>query len=802
MLLRKYQKGGQIKDQWGRPEGSTWYGFDPDKKQFTNKDQWGRTPTDTWYGFNPDSKRWTLGTKAQQDNRKNFIEDNNVTVPQPPPTPKTQAEAEEMMRTGVLKYENYEQRRLRNEREAKEREQARVQSLKDYDKRTSDPSYGWGLAPKDGESWRDFWAAEAAPLDAKFRFSQKDNFFDDFLNPGVWVGSMAKALGSAPKTAKETNSVLPYVTSVGAPLLSGALGGIGVKGTGQFVNNLVNPVAGMGVGNYTKAQLQAMILAQNLNKNVKKTVLNKAKPASATIPRVDVLDTHSTIGKHSDIKTQLPPEQYSVLLKKALSLRHARPIIRFKNLTPESYAHKNRDYTALGFKSMICSPGSECAKTANAVNNHLYKEVTGKKFDYNANAHNAWHMEDQMTKHGGQTLNSPLSALLGDRLLMGNNVSQATHVPGMIADPSIRHAGIYAGDYIVDGTRIPAVFESGRGNPLFLNPYGYNFTGENSVLKAVRPAQHNQEFFESLVDKNIRYAYRNKPSVYNIHSKNKQAQQYLDEMDKFRDEVKNTYDLTNDEFDQIKANLIGISAQETKLGATLGDNTLKKFKVRLQDTLNAYNLTQPIKTVKGTVGKTLNKLSETNKNLLPYPGSALLEKEAALLSASNDVPFTEALSTVRSKYQPKPKYYSNTSSPSKGPFRQKHPTATDQKLNTILGRKSPARDALGQMAENFNRVKKLYPTATPTQLMDLTTLMWNSPGKASNKELTDFFLFGIDNPDKTRFSFDYINKVNKHKNSLIEMPVNRGGLTPELRLHNVEGPEIYYKQGGLIKYKK
>jgi hypothetical protein len=62
----KYYQGGGETDSWGRKSDSPWYGFDPDKKQFTTKDQWGRSPGDEWYGFNPDNKTWTKGTKAQQ----------------------------------------------------------------------------------------------------------------------------------------------------------------------------------------------------------------------------------------------------------------------------------------------------------------------------------------------------------------------------------------------------------------------------------------------------------------------------------------------------------------------------------------------------------------------------------------------------------------------------------------------------------------------------------------------------------------------------------------------------------------
>lgn len=168
-----------------------------------------------------------------------------------PNVPTSRQEAEEMMRTGELKYETYEQRKARNEREAAARKAEREASLKAYEQRQANPEYSeWTGLP--GENFRDMLANEAASLDAKFRFSQEDNFFDDYLNPAVWIGSMAKGLGEAPKQAKETNSIMPYVTSIGAPLLGGALGSLGTKTTGQFVNNLVNPLAGVNIRNTPK----------------------------------------------------------------------------------------------------------------------------------------------------------------------------------------------------------------------------------------------------------------------------------------------------------------------------------------------------------------------------------------------------------------------------------------------------------------------------------------------------------------------------------------------------------------------
>jgi hypothetical protein len=161
--------------------------------------------------------------------------------------PKSMAEAEAMIQSGQLKIETIAQQQAREKREADARKKEREAALEAYEKRVNTPGYNaWTGLP--GESWRDMLAAEAAPLAATFRFSQGDNFIDDYINPAVWIGSMAQNLGESPQQAKETGSLLPYITSVGTPLLGGAMLGIGATNTGQFVNNMVNPVAGLGTG--------------------------------------------------------------------------------------------------------------------------------------------------------------------------------------------------------------------------------------------------------------------------------------------------------------------------------------------------------------------------------------------------------------------------------------------------------------------------------------------------------------------------------------------------------------------------
>jgi len=100
--------------------------------------------------------------------------------------------------------------------------------------------------PYTSENWREVLAKTTQATGDKFRVSNEPNFFDDYLNPAAMIGSMASNLGQAPQQAQQSDSYLPYVTAFGTPLAVGAVGGIGAKNTGQFVNNLANPLAGTG----------------------------------------------------------------------------------------------------------------------------------------------------------------------------------------------------------------------------------------------------------------------------------------------------------------------------------------------------------------------------------------------------------------------------------------------------------------------------------------------------------------------------------------------------------------------------
>jgi hypothetical protein len=92
-----------------------------------------------------------------------------------------------------------------------------------------------------------FTTARAENLGNAFRFFPEDanSFIDNYLNPFQMVGSMAGNLGRHFASDAGPLDLKALALDVAAPLVVGAIGGLGAKSTGQFVNNIFNPVAGL-----------------------------------------------------------------------------------------------------------------------------------------------------------------------------------------------------------------------------------------------------------------------------------------------------------------------------------------------------------------------------------------------------------------------------------------------------------------------------------------------------------------------------------------------------------------------------
>jgi hypothetical protein len=131
-------------------------------------------------------------------------------------------------------------------------------------------------------------------MKSKYRFSNENNFFDDYINPFNIVGGVAGRLAQTPELINQgdyTNAAL----ALAAPLGIGAIGSIGANTSKQFLNNTFNPIAASHI-THTPSLVMAKIAT-------KKTLQNQGAP------------TYQRGGKVKDKKSTLSK------LKKALSLK-------------------------------------------------------------------------------------------------------------------------------------------------------------------------------------------------------------------------------------------------------------------------------------------------------------------------------------------------------------------------------------------------------------------------------------------------------------------------------------------------
>ena len=97
-------------------------------------------------------------------------------------------------------------------------------------------------------------------MKSKYRFSNENNFFDDYINPFNIVGGVAGRLAQTPELINQgdyTNAAL----ALAAPLGIGAIGSIGANTAKQFLNNTFNPVAASHI-THTPALVAAKIAAK------------------------------------------------------------------------------------------------------------------------------------------------------------------------------------------------------------------------------------------------------------------------------------------------------------------------------------------------------------------------------------------------------------------------------------------------------------------------------------------------------------------------------------------------------------
>ena len=221
-----------------------------------------------------------------------------------------------------------EEERIREADKKKAREE-------DRKKRVADDELRRKNGPQKEETWREMFYNDVNASDAKYRVSQEDNIFDDYINPAAMIGGMVKNLGQAPLVAKETDSNMPYVTAVATPLAVGAVGGIGAKTSGQAFNNAVNPLAGIGGIPKTLEGLKRVgtkkifdSRAAGIEENIKRLELLTSPKTLKAVGNLDAPIANEMlndymIGKHPSVK------QFRLDVKKATLIAN-----REKKLNP------------------------------------------------------------------------------------------------------------------------------------------------------------------------------------------------------------------------------------------------------------------------------------------------------------------------------------------------------------------------------------------------------------------------------------------------------------------------------------
>ena len=144
-----------------------------------------------------------------------------------------------------------------------------------------------------------------------------DSFIDEYLNPGVMIGNMASGLGSLPEDVKK-GKIGKAALSVASPLILGALGGLGGSKTkAQFLNEVLNPVAGLSnpiKGLLKKSNITSNELIDYLKKNqgIKKNFLRTPETDEVTAAyREEIADLLSPEGQRRLKKLGIDVEDFN-----------------------------------------------------------------------------------------------------------------------------------------------------------------------------------------------------------------------------------------------------------------------------------------------------------------------------------------------------------------------------------------------------------------------------------------------------------------------------------------------------------
>jgi hypothetical protein len=649
----------------------------------------------------------------------------------------------------------------------------------------------------------------------KLRFSDYPNFFDDYINPGVQFGHLASGLGQVPLNIKN-------------------------KQWGEAAMNVFNPVlAGAGeavlepaISQYITDPAKKYVLNPALKK-AKKLVLGDKPKVAREIPTVrpshEIDDLSGTnIGRsfYDEAGQYVTPE-----IAEAFKLPLYKPgsgagIIDFSNIKTGKQLRKavnDKNVSHLFERNKLmhgCKSDAECARLANAIASSVHNKVSPDDlYDYSANADNAWYTTNQMLKNNGEVVynegvHGPLTAdhlenlQVGDQVMIGPD-SPTPHpsyssATGNYKEPKVNHRATVTG---VDENGNFLISESFNGKlvtvPIQNNLY-YNANSNFGIRSIIRPSQFKDKA-GSIVQKAVENDLNLNRGTMNFEV-SPELKPYKEIYDKVKPTLIGNLGINADEADQIFRHVLGIGVQESKMSGKMAKG-LSKAKVLIQDKLREAGLTKPVKEVMNLAKKYGNRKYEENPDLLPFPGNSKVQMEANKLSQSTGISVDDALDQLYTNTYNRPKPFAlSDTDPSIGTFRQKHLSKTAKRLGLKesdfpVGKGSknafynnPENELMAAFANFYDikkGLKKKNPDWSEQKLHDMATLSWNSPSKANNPELVDYFYEFKDNP--TFEGFDYLNKVKKN----IQTHTPLKSVTPNN--YSPRAPFLQFNDGGPVQ---
>jgi hypothetical protein len=672
------------------------------------------------------------------------------------------------------------------------------------------------VKPQEFSSPKNFAVSTSAIAD-KLRFSEQPNFFDDYINPGVQFGHLASGLGQVPLNIQEGNYGQAAMNFT-APVFAGVGEGV----SEMLLKPIVDPL---------------MTYGKNAAKSKLSSVLGKKAPVPSMGPYMKpshVIDDLSGTSIGKNINEQFGIDQF-LFDNPQLVNEFRLPLYKpgsgsglFPTTAKTSKEFKKQVYdkavTHLYQRNKLmhgCGSAAECAKIANAITSSVNRQITPDDvYDYAGNADNAWYSTSQMLRNNGELLyneelHGPISSeairniQVGDQVMLGPdagtshpNISSAT---GNIKESNVNHRATVAG---VDSDGNIIINESIDGRlisvPLQNNVY-YNGNSNFGIRSIVRPGQ--------FVDKAKDIAKRAILNDVNLNTGtmefgvSPELQPYKEVYDKIKPTLIGNLGIHADDADQIFRHVLGIGVQESKMSGKMAKG-LTKAKILIQDKLREAGLTKPVKEIINVAKKYGNRKYKTNPELLDFPGNSKMQMEANKLADKEGITFNNALEQLYNTTYNKPKPFAlSDTNPSVGAFRQKHLSKTAERLGLTendfkIGKgnknsfyNNPENELTAAFANFYdikNSLAKKHPDWSQQKLYDMATLSWNSPSKANNSELVDYFYEFADNQ---KFEgFDYLNKV---KNN-IKTNTPLKSVTPHNQFQ-ITKPFLQFKQGGWLE---